>query len=192
MEHDDNVLRGTSEQSRHDPVRSIGFRADRRYGLQRFRADLEATYLQVQRFSELDYHTFNYGLAWDWSVTPRVHGVVSADRKEYRETFLNTTTGLNRTGMRTERVELAEGVYELGAAWRAACRVLHTPAASSSQPGSWDGSPEVKSVHVGAGYELGSGTSLTRATAQRQRQATRIDGWRRQRATSTRTKPMCC
>ncbi len=160
VEYDDNVLRDTSDISDTVVFGSIGLRADKAYGLQRFRADLDWTSYKYNDVSELDYHTFNYNLAWDWSITPRVHGVVSSDRKEYRETFLDTTTGLNRTGLRTERVELAEGVYELGAAWRVLAGVSQT-SSKSSQPGSWDGSPEVQSVHLGAGYELGTGTSLT-------------------------------
>jgi len=160
VEHDDNVLRVPNGASDTILFGSVGLRADRRYGLQRIRADIEATYYNYKDFSELDYHSINYNLAWDWSFTPKVHGVVSADRKEYRETFLDTTTGVNRTGLRTERIELAEGVYELGAAWRLLAGVSQTRS-HSSQPGSWDGSPEVQSFHIGAGYELGSGTSLT-------------------------------
>jgi exopolysaccharide biosynthesis operon protein EpsL len=160
VEYDDNVLRDTSDISDTVVFGSIGLRADKAYGLQRFRADLDWTSYKYNDVSELDYHTFNYNLAWDWSITPRVHGVLSSDRREYRETFLDTTTGLNRTGLRTERVELAEGVYELGAAWRALAGIAQT-SSKSSQPGSWDGSPEVQSVHLGVGYELGTGTSLT-------------------------------
>jgi exopolysaccharide biosynthesis operon protein EpsL len=160
VEYDDNVLREANEISDTVVFGSVGLRADKAYGLQRFRADLDWTSYKYNDVSELDYHTFNYNLAWDWSVTPRVHGVVSSDRKEYRETFLDSTTGLNRTGVRTERVELAEGVYELGAAWRVLAGIAQT-SSKSTEPGSWDGSPEVQSVHLGVGYELGTGTSLT-------------------------------
>ena len=87
------------------------------------------------------------------------------------------TTGLNRTGLRTERVELVEGVYELGAAWRVLAG-LHRPAARAPSPRSWDGSPKVQSVHLGAGYELGTGTSLT-ARLRRGDGEYRDTGWRR-------------
>jgi exopolysaccharide biosynthesis operon protein EpsL len=160
VEYDDNVLRDTSDISDTILFGSVGLRADKAYGLQRFRADIEATAYKYNDVSELDYNTFNYNLAWDWSFTPRVHGTISADQKEYRETFLDTSTGLNRTGLRTERVELAEGVYELGAAWRVLAGIAQT-SSKSDQPNSWDGSPEVQSVHLGVGYELATGTSLT-------------------------------
>ena len=129
--------------------------------------------------SELDYHTINYGLAWDWAITPRVHGVVSADRKEYRETFLDTTTGVNRTGLRTERVELAEGIYELGAAWRVLAGIAHTRSESSAarqlgrQPG------RCKASTWGSAMNCGSGTSLTGRLRTRQRRIHGHDGRRR-------------
>ena len=160
VEHDSNVLRQPNAVSDTIGTLSVGLRADKRYGLQRFRADVEATAYRYKEESQLDYNTFNYNLAWDWSFTPKLHGVVSADRRQYRETFLDTATGINRVGRRTERTELVEGIYELGAAWRLLAGVAQT-ASKSSEPGSWDASPEVRSAHVGVGYELASGTSLT-------------------------------
>ena len=96
----------------------IGFRADRRYGLQRFRADLEANTYKYANESELDYSVFNYALAWDWSVTTKLHGVISANQKEYAEISTDPASFLNQVGKRTERAQGADAVYELGAAWR--------------------------------------------------------------------------
>ena len=160
VEHDSNVLRQPTAVSDTIGVLSVGLKADKRYGLQRFRGDIELNGYRYKDQSALDYNTLNYLAAWDWSFTPRLHGVISADRKQYRETFLDTATGINRVGRRTERTELAEGIYELGAAWRLLAGAAHT-SSKSSQPGSWDASPEVNSAHVGVGYELASGTSLT-------------------------------
>jgi len=160
VERDSNVLRESNAVSDTIGVVSVGLRADKRYGLQRFRADIEASAYRYDEVSSLDYNTLNYNAAWDWSFTPKLHGVISADRKQYREAFLDTATGFNRVGRRTERTELAEGIYELGAAWRLLAGAAQT-SSKSSQPGSWDASPEVRSVHLGVGYELGSGTSLT-------------------------------
>ena len=160
VERDSNVLRQSTAISDTIGILSVGLRADKRYGLQRFRADVEATAYKYSDMGALDYNTLNYNAAWDWSFTPKLHGVVSADRKQYREAFLDTATGINRVGRRTERSELAEGIYELGAAWRLLAGAAQT-SSKSSQPGSWDASPEVRSVHAGVGYEMASGTSLT-------------------------------
>jgi exopolysaccharide biosynthesis operon protein EpsL len=160
VEHDTNVLRQPTAVSDTVGTASVGLRFDRRYSLQRFRADVEAATYRYQDRSELNYSTLNYNAAWDWSFTPRLHGVISADRKQYRETTADVLTGVNRVGRRTERRELAEGIYELGSAWRVLAGVAHT-SAKSTEPNTWDASPDVRSAYVGAGYELGSGTSLT-------------------------------
>lgn len=160
VERDNNVLRQNPAVSDTIGTLSVGLKADKRYGLQRFRADIEASRYKYQDNSSLDYSTLNYNAAWDWSFTPALHGVVSADRRQYRETSTDTLTGINRVGRRTERTERAEGIYELGAAWRALAGVSHS-LAKSTEPRSWDASPEIRSAYLGAGYEMGSGTSIT-------------------------------
>jgi exopolysaccharide biosynthesis operon protein EpsL len=159
VEHDSNVLRQPNAVSDTAATASLGLKFDRRYSLQRFRADVEAARVQYQDHSELSFSTLNYNAAWDWSFTPKLHGTISADRKQYRDTTTEPT-GTNVVGRRTERTELAEGIYELGAAWRALAGVSHT-SAKSTQPNSYDASPTVRSTYVGAGYELASGTSIT-------------------------------
>lgn len=159
-EHDSNVLRQPNAVSDTVANASLGLKFDRRYSLQRLRADIEAATYRYSDHSELNYSTINYNAAWDWSFTPKLHGTVSADRKQYRETSTDTLTGTNRVGRRTERTELAEGIYEIGAAWRALAGVSHT-SAKSTEPNSYDASPVVRSAYVGAGYELASGTSIT-------------------------------
>lgn len=161
VERDDNVLRQSSgEISDNIGMLSVGAKVDKRIGLQRLRADLEATTYKYQDQSNLDYHTINYSAAWDWSLTPRFHGVLSADRRQYREVATDSLTFANRVGRRTERVELLEGMYEVGARWRALAGVRHT-ANESTEPGTWDASPRVRSAHIGAGYETPKGTLLT-------------------------------
>ena len=161
VEHENNVLRtpggGVSDTAF---ILGVGMRADRRYGLQRFRADVEANTYKYDKRSDLDYNVVNYALAWDWSLTPRFHGVASADRKQYREVATDPVALVNRVGRRTERNELFEGVFEAGARVRLLGGVSHSKA-GSNQPATWDASPEVSSGRVGVGYELGSGTSLT-------------------------------
>jgi exopolysaccharide biosynthesis operon protein EpsL len=160
IEHDSNVLRQPNAVADTVGTASIGLKFDKRYSLQRLRADIEATTYRYQDQSSLNYSAINYNAAWDWSFTPKLHGVISADRKQYRETTADVLTGVNRVGRRTERTELAEGIYELGAAWRVLAGVSHS-SAKSTEPNTWDASPTVRSAYVGAGYELGSGTSLT-------------------------------
>jgi exopolysaccharide biosynthesis operon protein EpsL len=165
VEHDSNVLRSSSN-AQADTVAnaSVGLKFDRRYSLQRLRADVEAATYRYQDQDQLNYSTLNYNAAWDWSFTPKLHGTISADRKQYQDVTTQptpgTAAGTNVVGRRTERTELAEGVYELGAAWRALAGVSHS-SVKTTEPISYDGSPTVRSTYVGAGYELASGSSIT-------------------------------
>ena len=159
VEHDSNVLRtANNEQSDTAFTAGLGLSFNRRYGLQNIRADIQAEGWWYQDHSDLNFNTLNYALGWDWRVTPRFHGVASADRREYREVTTNALGG-NQVGYRTERVELLEGAFDVTASWRALAGVSHTQN-ESTQPGSWDGQPEIDWGHVGVGYELPSGSSV--------------------------------
>jgi exopolysaccharide biosynthesis operon protein EpsL len=161
VEHDSNVLRSASNaQSDTVANASVGLKFDRRYSLQRLRADVEAATYRYKDQDQLNYSTLNYSAAWDWSFTPKLHGTISADRKQYRDVTSDPATFANVVGRRTERTELAEGVYEVGAAWRALAGVSHS-SVKTTEPISYDGSPTVRSTYVGAGYELASGSSIT-------------------------------
>jgi exopolysaccharide biosynthesis operon protein EpsL len=162
-EHDSNVLRVPSvsnPQSDNVLIAGVGLKFDRRIGLQRLRADVAADKYKYQDNSNLDYTTINYSLAWDWAVTSALHGVLSAERRQFRDVTTDPLFATNLVGRRTERVETFEGIYEFGGGLRALAGASHSEA-SSTQPRSYDASPDVKYVHVGVGYEFPSGTSLT-------------------------------
>jgi exopolysaccharide biosynthesis operon protein EpsL len=163
VEHDSNVLRVPSSAN---PVSDtmlqagVGLSFNKRYGLQRVRADVEYNTFRYSDENSLNFNTLNYALAWDWRVTPRFHGVVSADRRQFREVTTDPLLFTNRVGRRTERNEVAEGVFEVGGPWSVLAGVSHYRA-NSDQPLSWDASPDIQYWHVGAGYKFASGTSFT-------------------------------
>lgn len=160
IERESNALRtaggGASDT---DYYAGVGLRADRRYGLQRFRADLEANTYRYDKQSDLNYSVFNYALAWDWAVGTRLHGVASADQHQYREVATDPVLLVNRLGKRTERAQVFEGVYDAGARLRLLAGASRTEA-KSTVPNSWDASPTINSGRLGVGYELASGSSV--------------------------------
>ncbi len=161
VERDDNVLRqSTGEISDTIGSLSVGAHAEKTIGLQRLRGDIEATTYKYGDQSNLDYTTINYSAAWDWSITPHFHGVLSADRRQAREVSTDPLTFANRVGRRTEKAEVLEGTYDVGARIRALAGVTHT-SSESTEPRSWDASPRVRSARVGIGYETPKGTLLT-------------------------------
>jgi exopolysaccharide biosynthesis operon protein EpsL len=159
VEHHTNVLLApTQEQSDNIGVLSVGIKVDREYSLQHFRADVEAATYRYSDLPHLDYSTLNYSAAWDWKVTPALHGVLSADRRQFRD-ITNVATGLNEVGRRTERAELLEGIYDIDGAWRALAGVSRS-SSTSTLAQDFDANPTVRSARVGGGYEWASGSSL--------------------------------
>lgn len=159
VEHDSNVLRApTNSQSDNIGVLSVGVRAERNYGLQHVMADVEAATYRYRNLSNLNYSTLNYTALWDWKLTPALHGVASAERRQFRD-IGDTVVGISEIGRRTERKELLEGIYDIDGVWRALAGVSHSTS-STTLPVSWDASPTVRSAQVGGGYEWASGSSL--------------------------------
>jgi len=160
LEHDSNVLRSTSGAVSDTAwTAGVGLKYNKRFSLQRVRADVEWDTWRYNDHSELNFRTLNYALAWDWSVTPRLHGTVSADRRQYREVTTDPVTVTNLIGRRTERTELAEGAFDVAGPWQVLAGVSHYRA-ESTQGFSWDGLPDITYWQVGAGYQASSGSSV--------------------------------
>jgi exopolysaccharide biosynthesis operon protein EpsL len=158
VEHDTNVFRTQDGPSDQIFMVGLGLKLDKRYGLQRFVFDAEIDRYQHRDLSELDYTTVNYAGAWNWSFTPRLRGVASAERRQYRE-LPDTAEGFGRAGVRTDRTELVEGLYEIGGGWQALAGVTRSSSTSTNEL-SYDASPKVVRAHLGVGYEFTTGSSI--------------------------------
>jgi exopolysaccharide biosynthesis operon protein EpsL len=161
IEHDTNVLlapAGAGEKSDDVLSAALGLKWDHQYSLQRFRVDIEAATFHYRDLSNLNYSTLNYNAAWDWQITPAFHGVLSADRRQFRD-ITDTVEGVNSVGRRTERNEVLDGTYNLDGPWRVTAGVSHFES-STTVPLSWDASPRISSARAGVGYESSTGSSL--------------------------------
>jgi exopolysaccharide biosynthesis operon protein EpsL len=159
IEHDSNVLRASSGQVSDTAwTGGVGLKYNKRFSLQRIRADVEWDTWHYDKHSELNFNTLNYNLAWDWSVTPRLHGTVSADRRQFREVTTDPVTTTNLIGRRTERTELAEGAFDVAGPWQLLAGASHTRT-ESTEPFSWDGLPDITYWQAGVGYQASSGSS---------------------------------
>jgi exopolysaccharide biosynthesis operon protein EpsL len=161
IERDNNVLRqSANEQSDTAWTAGVGLKYNKTFSLQRVRADVQWDTWRYNDHTELNFNTLNYALAWDWSVTPRLHGTVSADRRQYREVVSDPVTFANLIGKRTERNELAEGAFDVAGPWQVLAGLSHVRA-ESSVPFSWDGLPDIRYWQAGVGYQAASGSSVT-------------------------------
>ncbi|HUR90139.1 MAG TPA: XrtB/PEP-CTERM-associated polysaccharide biosynthesis outer membrane protein EpsL [Ramlibacter sp.] len=161
VEHDSNVLR-TSAGTVSDTAwtAGVGLRYNKQFSLQKLHADVEWDTWRYSSHSGLNFNTLNYALGWDWSITPRFHGTLSADRRQFREVTTDPVAPFaNHIGRRTERNELAEAGFGVAGPWRLLAGVSHYKT-ESSQPGSWDASPDITFAQVGVGYEAASGSTV--------------------------------
>jgi exopolysaccharide biosynthesis operon protein EpsL len=159
LEHDSNILRAENAVSDEIGVFSAGLRLDKRYSLQRVTLQAQANRFRFRDFSNLDYSTLTYDGAWNFQVTPSVRGVLSADRRQYRD-ITNASTSTGDVRLRTERRELAEVTLLGRGGWRTLAG-LDRYSSRSDDPRALEASPTVSSLHIGGGYESAAGALLT-------------------------------
>ncbi len=58
----------------------VGLRVNKPYAQQLFQVDVTETIYRYQTFSHLNFEAFDYRGAWQWHVTPRFRGTLSAER----------------------------------------------------------------------------------------------------------------
>lgn len=80
---DDNVFKqpGNGESDRISAT-YVGLRVDKTHAQQRFLLDATQSVYKYHRFSHLDYEPLQYRGAWQWRVSPRLSGTLSADRSQ--------------------------------------------------------------------------------------------------------------
>ena len=94
VSHDSNLFR-FSDVLGDTPSETITtafarFRIDKPYAQQRFFLDAGITAYRYDRFSYLDFEGLDYRAAWDWHLTPRLSGTLSADRTQAPTQFQDT------------------------------------------------------------------------------------------------------
>jgi exopolysaccharide biosynthesis operon protein EpsL len=159
IEHDSNILRTPQATSDRAAVLGLGVQVDKRYSLQRLTLDATATRWRYRDFDGLNYHTLDYRAAWDFSLTPRLRGVLSAQQRQWRD-ILDISPDTTRINRRSERRELAQASWQVAGGWRLIGGLDHTRV-RSDDPRALEASPDVSSVHLGGGYETAAGARLT-------------------------------
>ncbi|MGH8668527.1 MAG: XrtB/PEP-CTERM-associated polysaccharide biosynthesis outer membrane protein EpsL [Burkholderiales bacterium] len=82
---DDNIFRrpaGPLAESDRFTATYAGLRLDKSYVQQRFLLDATLTAYDYHRFSYLDFDATQYRAAWNWRLSKRLAGILSADRSQ--------------------------------------------------------------------------------------------------------------
>jgi exopolysaccharide biosynthesis operon protein EpsL len=156
VERDDNVLR-TNGGEISDTITGLGVGLRYQKRLSQQEIVLDAEYDRYD-FDELgtDYNTFNYAAAWRFRFGERIDGVASADRRQFRDVTSNgLAAAINR---RTERNELVEGGYRLGASWRVLAGLQHNNT-RSTDPTAFESNLTQTSGRVGLSFEPATGST---------------------------------
>jgi exopolysaccharide biosynthesis operon protein EpsL len=118
LRHDDNFFRQPSgspapnagsgnSSSKSDTISTLyaGVRVDKLYSLQRFQLDVTATQYKYRNNDYLDFTAVDYRGAWLWSVSPRLTGILSADKTSELTSYadLQNTTVKNRRTVENQR-----------------------------------------------------------------------------------------
>lgn len=129
LQHDNNLFRlppdadplavlGASSASDSLQVKSAGVSFDQRYSLQNVHAEISLVDYDFQRFSQYDLTATNYGLDWDWAVTPQLQGRLSAERSESINNFDGTATQMSSGNSRVQTRHGLDLRYDIDSLWR--------------------------------------------------------------------------
>jgi exopolysaccharide biosynthesis operon protein EpsL len=136
----------------------VGFHIDKPYGQQRLRLDAIATAYRYHNFSYLNFEGLDYRAAWDWRLTSRLSGTLSANRTQTPTQFQDT---FSRQSDVTTNKNYAFNVDGwLFGGWHILLGIAYSNL--SSQQESLQGSPDFRETRGDAGirYLFQSGSSI--------------------------------
>jgi exopolysaccharide biosynthesis operon protein EpsL len=82
LARDSNIFRAPDARADNIGTAYLGVALDKSYAQQRIRADVTLTAYRYENFSYLDFEGLNYLGAWEWRLTPRISGTLTASRAE--------------------------------------------------------------------------------------------------------------
>jgi exopolysaccharide biosynthesis operon protein EpsL len=150
---------GTPRKSDSIDVTSAALSVDKTYSLQRFQLSGSLVNYHYQRFGYLSFNAFNYNAAWNWSLTPRVRGTLSADRNQVLNSFADFRSYALRN-VRTDKNLRFDVEADLGAAVRLLGAIDHVRR-TNEVPGVLDGDREAQGAAFGIRYIFPSGSTAT-------------------------------
>ena len=156
------ALLGTDSAAERIGVTSVGLSFNKAYSLQRVELDLTLVDYAYQNFDYLSFTARNYNAAWRWSLTPRLYGSLSSDRKETLNSF-SDYQGNTPTSQRNRRTNTNSGfdaTYELDGTWRLLGGFTRASQTNNLALGTGDDFSET-ATNVGVRYAPSSNSAFT-------------------------------
>jgi len=115
IQYDNNLFRQSSNaQSDSVQTSSLTLSLSKPYAQQRISLDVTLAEYHYAKNDYLDYQATNYNGAWNWALTHRLTGVLSATQTESQSSFVDYQVSGAKTGRNIARTN----VYHLGAEWQ--------------------------------------------------------------------------
>lgn len=158
--HDSNLFRAPSRFASSDQITTAaaGLKINKPYAQQRFVFDGVLTDYRFRENDYLNYVGKNFAAAWLWSVTPQLHGNLSANYNEALNSFVDYR-GRGRN-LRTTESYRFDAEWELWGGFRPVGGVNHT-VQKNSQLFIAEGDYNASAVEYGIKYITPAGNSLT-------------------------------
>lgn len=158
---DPTALIGGADASERIGVTSLGLRLNKPYSLQRFELNAGVEDYSYQNFSYLSFTAVNVGAAWRWSLTPRLRGNLTYERRETPTSFLDYQ-GFRQRNQNTDTQRRLDAGYDMDGVWRVLAGVAQADQVNLL-PVVALGDTSTASADVGLQYRFGSGSTLTYA-----------------------------
>lgn len=150
---------GSNTKSDTIDITSVGLTLDKSYSLQRFQLNTSFVDSRYKNFDYLNFDALNYAASWNWGFTPRIRGVLSADRKQ----ALNNTVqfvNVSERNVRTDTSLRFSADADLGAAVHL-IGGLDQKRSTNELSISQEGDSTVRSASLGLRYVFPSGNSVS-------------------------------
>lgn len=161
--YDNNLFRQPAGNEQSDTVTTASFTLgfNKAWSLQRLRANATLVDYRYQENDYLSYQAKNYDAAWNWSFTPRLHGVLSVDQVEQQNSFVDysASTPAQRKNVRRTENQRFSLEWEAIAGWLALgglSRVAQTNSQSFLEQSSY----ELNNLEFGGRYVWPAGNYL--------------------------------
>jgi exopolysaccharide biosynthesis operon protein EpsL len=152
---------GRSSAAEQIGTTSLGLKLNKPYSLQRFELNLGLEDYSYQNFNYLSFTAVNAGAAWRWSLTPRLRGNLTFDRKETPNSYLDYQ-GFRQRNQNTDTQTRFDAGYDIDGAWRVLAGVTRADQVNLL-PVVALGDTSTASADIGLQYLFGSGSTLTYA-----------------------------
>lgn len=171
LTYDDNLFRlpagvtpatsnGNTARASLIRVDNLGFSWNKPYSLQQMHIAADVEHHHYSNHDFLDFNAVNGSLDWNWSLTPHVTGVISADRSQTLNSFTDYRNQAARN-VRTNQNRVAGVDYEAAGSWHVVAAASQYSSVNDDNSQPVEDSYRSHGVQAGVKYVFSSSSYLS-------------------------------